>query len=602
MATTGESLRQTVRSRRAWQLAAVVALGALVLAIRLFDLQVLGVHDYSLQSERNRVRREWVSAPRGLILDRDDRVLADSRPSYTVLAVPRDLLREDAAVDLLSDLIEMPREKIVERLQSGPRHLPRVLRHDVAFPQVSRIAEREQELPGVSLEVKNVRTYPYGALAAHVLGQVGEVAEREVGKQVDDGYRLGDFVGRMGLERVYESELRGKAGERYLEVDVVGRVVGAFQGREPLPPLSGSTLRLYLDARLQAVAESCLVGRRGAVCLLDTDTGGVRVLASAPTFDPNLFSTGIGTTDWDRLNKDPQKPLLNRTVQAQYAPGSTFKMISFALTLENRIAGLHQRLKEPCVGGYQFGNRWFRCWEDLGHGFLDLEGALVRSCDVYFYQIAEAITPDELAAFARGSGLGQATGVDLPEEALGNVPTSAWLDKRYGARQWTRGTLLNLIIGQGEYLVTPLQMAVYAGGLANSGPRLAPRIVRSVETSDGVLRTLPSRETGVWNLPAGTMERIRRAMELVVTDEEGTGRICRLEGFMPAAKTGTSENPHGAPHAWFVGYAPANDPQVAFAVVVEAGGHGSETAAPIVKRLLRDLIPPDSTAVPEDAS
>ncbi|HMB71754.1 MAG TPA: penicillin-binding protein 2, partial [bacterium] len=539
---------------------------------------------------------------RGLILDRDDRVLADSRPSYTVLAVPRDILRRDASLDLLAELLEAPREVIEERLRSGPSHLPRVVRHDVSFAQVSRVAEREEELPGVSLEVKHVRSYPRGIMAAHLLGQVGEVSEHEVTDRAAEAYRLGDFVGRLGLERVYERDLRGKDGERYLEVDVVGRVVGAFRGREPRAPTPGSTLRLYLDVGLQAAAESCLVGRRGAVCLLDVRTGGVRVLASAPAFDPNLFATGINSEDWSRLNTDPDKPLLNRTVQALYAPGSTFKMVSFALTLEERIAGLRQRLGSPCVGGYQFGNRWFRCWEEEGHGFLDLQGALVHSCDVYFYQIAEASDVDELAGFSRGAGLGAPTGVDLPQELRGNVPTAAWLDERYGKRGWTRGAMLNLIIGQGEYLVTPLQMAAYAAGLANGGPRPAPRIVRSIEAPDGTVRTVPTRQAGEWELPSRTMERIRAAMELVVTDEEGTGRSCRVEGYMPAAKTGTSENSHGRPHAWFVGYAPAHDPEVAFAVLVEAGGHGSESAAPIAKVLLKGLAPPDTAAVTGDAS
>ncbi len=599
---SAESAGQAVRSRRAWQFAAVVGLGAVVLGIRLFDLQVLGVEDYMLQSERNRIRREWVRAPRGLIVDRDDRVLADSRPSYTVLAVPRDLLRETEPIERLAGMLDMTAERIIERLQSGPKHLPRVVRHDVPFEHVSRIAEREHEFPGVSLEVTNVRTYPYGALAAHVLGHVGEISRPEVVRLGPQGYRAGDFIGRTGLERAYEEDLRGADGERYLEVDVVGRVIGGFQGRSPVSPVPGLTLRLHLDAHLQAVAESTLVGRRGVVCMLDVATGGVRVMASSPNFDPNLFATGIGTTDWDRLNTDPERPLLNRAVQAQYPPGSTFKMISFALALEKRIVGFRQTFETSCVGGMQFGNRWFGCWKEEGHGKLALEDALIRSCDVYFYQIGELTTADDLAEMSRAAGLGAETGVDLPQELTGNVPTGAWMDERYGVGGWTQGNLLNLIIGQGEFLVTPLQMAVYANTLANSGRRLAPRIVESVEGESGRARVIGARSMGQWDLPAKTMERIREAMNLVVTHEEGTGRVCRVEGFMPAAKTGTAENPHGEAHSWFVGYAPADAPEVAFAVVVEAGGHGSDVAAPIVRRLLRELVPEAPPPGPDDAS
>ncbi len=599
---SGEALRQTERSRRAWQLAAVVGLGVVVLAIRLFDLQVLGVDDYTLQSERNRIRREWVRAPRGLILDREDRVLADSRPSYAVLAVPRDLLRDEPGLDLLAQLLETERAKIEERLSTGPRHLPRIVRHDASFEQVSRVAEREADLPGVTLEVTNVRTYPYGSIAAHLLGHVGEISENEIATKAQDGYRPGDFLGRLGLERQYEKELRGTDGERYLEVDVVGRVVGTFQGRAAVPPVPGRTLRLHLDAPLQAVAESTLVGRRGAVCVIDVGTGGVRVFASAPTFDPNLFSTGIRTGDWNRLNGDPERPLLNRVVQAQYAPGSTFKMISMALAMEDRLAGYHEVLPQPCKGGYRFGNRWFGCWEELGHGRMAMQDALIHSCDVYFYQIAERGEMDQLAAQSRNAGLGEITGIDLPQELKGLVPTSHWMDERYGKRGWTQGGLLNQIIGQGEYLVTPLQMAVYATTLARAGEKMTPRLVASLENPDGSTRIVAPHLRGRWELPERTMERLRDSMSKVVTDPEGTGRVARVEGFMPAAKTGTAENPHGNPHSWFIGYAPAESPEVAFAVIVEQGGHGSEVAGPIARRLLRELAPAPEPDVEDDAS
>jgi penicillin-binding protein 2 len=586
-----DTFQQDKRSRRAWRISTLVAAGSFVLAARLFDLQVLGGQDYQLQSERNRVRQEFLGAPRGLIIDRRGVVLADSRPSFTVLGVPRMLLKNPASLGLLSELMEVPEAEITERLRSGPRELPRVVRRDVGFPQVSRIAERAEELPGVSLQVTNVRHYPQGSLAAHLLGHVGEISENEVELLREQGYRPGDFVGRTGIEKVYESDLRGRDGERFLEVDAVGRVIGPFHGRDPIPPVTGHTLRLHLDARIQALAESLLVGRRGAACVLDVATGGVLALASAPTFDSNLFATGIATEQWERLNTDPQVPLLNRAVQAVYAPGSTFKIVSFSLALDDRVVSLRGRQSTPCWGGYQFGNRYFRCWEEHGHGYLDLEGGLVQSCDVYFYQIGEQLDVDHLARYAREAGLGEPTGIDLPQELTGNVPGSEWLDRRYGKGRWSRGTLLNLVIGQGENLVTPLQLARLACAIARSGEFAAPRLAAAVDADDGTRLRFPPVVQRKWNVTPQTTERLREAMRRVVADSTGTGRGCRVPGWTVAAKTGTAENPHGKPHSWFMGYAPTERPEVAFSVVVEAGGHGSDVALPIARTILRAIAP-----------
>jgi penicillin-binding protein 2 len=562
-------------------------LGALALAVRLFDLQVLGVRDYTLQSERNRVRREWVGAPRGLIVDRAGVVLADSRPSFTVLAVPRQVLKDERCLQRLSETLAMPIEDIRTRLSSGARHLPRVVQRDVGFEQVSRISEREEEFPGVSVGVTNVRSYPEGKLAAHVIGHVGEISEQEIANQRDRGYRAGDFVGRTGIERVYESELRGQDGERYLEVDAVGRVVGRFAGREPILPLPGRTLELYVDARLQAAAESLLADRRGTVCVMDVETGGMLVLASSPRFDPNAFATGIRSADWRVLNGDPDLPMLNRAVQAVYSPGSTFKAVSFVLCLEKGVFGLRQFAPKGCFGGYRFGTRWYGCWDPAGHGSVDLEGAVVRSCDTYFYQVAERVRVDDLAQVAFRAGLGQPTGIDLPQELVGNVPTSEWLDRRYGVKKWTQGLVLNHIIGQGEYLTTPLQMVRMVASIATDGELLAPRLARSVEEPDGSTTLFPIHITGEWEMTEWTRHSLQAALREVVHGERGTARSCRIPGHLIAGKTGTAENSHGAPHSWFVGYAPADAPEIAFSVIVEGGGHGSDVAVPIAKKLLQ---------------
>lgn len=582
-----EGWHQQARSARAWQLAALVAAGALVLAGRLMQLQVFGVHEYALQSQRNRIRVERFTAPRGLIVDRAGEILADSRPSYTVLAVPRLLARNEARLTLLADLLDMTPDEIRERLRKGPAHLPTALRRDASFVQVSRVAEREEELPGVTIEFASVRSYPRGAVVGHLLGHVGEISETEIPTLRERGYRPGDFLGRTGLEKQYETSLRGVDGERWLEVDALGRVVGRFAGRETVPATPGRTLHLHLDFRLQAIADSCLAGRRGAICMLDVETGGVLVLASAPSFDPNLFAVGIRGADWRRLNEDPDRPLLFRATQATYAPGSTFKMVVFAVTLEDRVAGFTQRLPASCRGGYRFGNRFFRCWEERGHGSLGLEDALVHSCDTYFYQIGERVSVNAIAEQARAAGFGSATGIDLPQELTGLVPDSTWMDRRWGKRGWTQGSVLNHAIGQGEYLCTPLQMVRYAATIARAGSEPVPRLVRAIEAADGTIEELPPATAGRWEIAPETMDRIREAMHQVVL--RGTGGASRVPDCMPAAKTGTAENPHGKPHAWFMGYAPWDDPEVAFSVIVEGAGHGGDVAAPIARRLLREI-------------
>jgi penicillin-binding protein 2 len=570
----------------------VTSLVTIVLAGRLFDLQVRGREGSRDAAMENRIRRERVPAPRGLILDRHGKILADSRPSFTVLVEPKRALKNPGSAEYEETMATLARLRGVSEsetrawLQQSSGPSKRVVRRDVSFAEISRIAEIEGDLQGIEREVDHVRYYPEGTVAAHVLGHVGEISEEELTTRKEEGYRQGDFWGRTGLERKYEEALRGKAGERYFEVDAYGRVLGRFAGWDPEPPHPGETLRLNLDFEMQALAESLLVGRRGAIVVMDVNTGGIRVMASAPTFDPNLFTKGISAEDWNRLNTDPKHPLLNRAGQATYAPGSTFKMISFAMALEDKVIRYDAYQPVACRGGFTFGNRWFGCWEEIGHGWLDLKNALIQSCDTYFYQIGERVTVDQLATQARAAGFGQATGIDLPQELKGNVPTSEWLDRRYGARQWTQGTVLNLVIGQGEYLVTPLQMARYAAALGNGGRLVEPRLVDVVEGESGVIDKKEPVVTGEWAMSPLTRSRLEESMRFVVQGERGTARGCRIEGYPVAGKTGTAENPHGRPHSWFIGYAPLPNPEISFAIIVEAGGHGSDTAVPIAKKIL----------------
>jgi penicillin-binding protein 2 len=554
----------------------VVAAGAVILAA-FFRTQVLAHRTYALQSENNRVRPIPLPAPRGTIYDRHGRVLAENVPGFTIelLPGPEDSLRATLRrIARFAQLDDRDIERIMARYRRAP-YQPAVVRADAPLHMVAALEERRLRIPGLIIQTEPKRYYPDSTVAAHVVGYVGEVAESERSQPRFAGVRLGGLVGKDGLEREYDDALRGEDGVRFVEVSAFGGMIREENVSRTLPPEPGRALATTLDLELQRFVDSVFPpGRRGAVVALDPATGGVLALYSAPGFDPNAFVGGVDPDYWRSLTEDPARPLLNRAVQARYPPGSAWKLAVAAMGLKRGLVGFRSRMPVPCRGGLQHGNRYFRCWRQTGHGDLTLEQAIAQSCDVYFYQLGLKLGVTSLLEDAVAWGGRSRTGIDLPGEILPEFPSGReYYDRLYGPRGWTSAVALNLAIGQGENAQTPIAMARWYQMLAMDGTPRVPHLVR------------PASAVAVepLGLVAEQLEGLRRAMVNVV--EAGTARASRVAALTIAGKTATSQNPHGPDHGWFIGFAPADDPRIVVAAVIEFGEHGS-AVAPMVTRII----------------
>ncbi len=549
----------------------------------LFYMQIVRHDHYEGLSLRNRQVRVRVRPPRGRILDRESRILADNIYMADI-TLPRHSLGDAGPDSTLSRLIRwlgLPRDETLERLASqleqGRARLTLVA--NAEMPQIATVEERRRDLPGAEVESRARRRYLYGGLFAHLIGYVGEVTPEEIaaagGGEVPV-YRPGDTIGRQGLEALREEMLRGQVGLTLHEVNAAGRNVGRNEV-VLRPVLPGEDIQLTLSLVLQDSLAAAMRGRPGCAVAMALPGGEILAAVSNPVYDPNMMTTGISTAEWERLQDDPGHPFLNRIVQATYPPGSPYKIVTSLCGLANGVVGTHTAF-DPCFGGYRFGNRIFHCWNRGGHGSLDHIGALVHSCDVFYYQLGQRVTLEQLNETATALGLGRTTGSPFPGEAAGIIPTSDWYDRRYGPRRWTRGVLLNNAIGQGEILVTPLQMAVMTARVATSGRCAAPRFVL------GGPEPTPAFAPGAFPIAERHMEWMRHSLEQVV--DIGTGTAARLHAVEVAGKTGTAQNPHGEDHAWFVCFAPASSPEVAFVIILEHAGHGGAVAAPVAARWL----------------
>ena len=587
------------RDGRYRPIAVVVGLGFGLVVLGLIHLQVIDHDLYVELSKENRVRLEVLRAPRGAIYDRYGKLLADSAPSFSILFRPfptesvtaarvtqssRWVRRVAALVGL--DTLEV-RRRVHDAVHGGQSAL---LHHNA--PPAMRVAveEMRNELPGIEVQVEPLRHYPNGTYAAHLLGYAGEINETELDSLGESGYRSGDLIGRPGIERGYEEILRGHDGAEFVVVNAMGKRVSTLTEGPPRPPVAGHDLRLTIDLKVQRALEQAMSGvERGGAVALDPRDGGILAMVSRPTYDPNEISAGVSADRWKELTAAGDNPFLNRAMQGQYPPGSTFKIVSMLAALRYGVARPDTRL-QPCTGRYTFGERSFGCWKASGHGVLDFIGALQNSCDVYFYQLGPRIGLDRLVETARGLGLGERTGIDLPQERRGLVPDAAWFDHHWGVGHWRKGMMLNLVIGQGELLVTPLQLALMGAEVAESGRTLRPHLVQSV---GGVPSYRPERPIGPGlQAEPAAWDAVHTGLERVI--ESGTGTMARVPGLRVAGKTGTAQNPHGKDHALFVCYAPADNPTIVMAFVVENSGHGGSIAAPIAGQVLRRLFLPDS--------
>ena len=590
--------------RRRGRGAAVVLLAVLgVLGLAFFRLQVLRSTVYVLRSEENRLRPIQLPAPRGTITDRRGRVVAENVPGYTISLLPARRDTVSAALDRVAPYLGLAPERkavLLEEYASAPNR-PLVLREDATFREVSIVEARRPEFRRVVVEMRPRRHYPSGPAVAHLIGYVGEISEAELEAPRYEDYEPGRVIGKDGIERQYEHRLGGTPGVRYVEVNALGSIVREFGPRPAIPATPGRDLQLGIDLSLQALADSIFPDSlwdgspsRGGVVALDPRSGEVLLLYSHPTFDPNRFIGGIDAPLWRSLNEDPARPLLNRVSSATYAPGSTWKLVVSTIGLRTGAFDIRSRFPQACGGSLRYGNRLFRCWKPSGHGVLDLSGAIKNSCNVYFYQAGLALGLDALTAGTGRLGFNERTGVDLPYENPGLFPPDReWYDRRYGERGWTESVILNLSIGQGENQQTLLRQALFYASLATGEAPVAPHLLRS----EALERRRADWEPG---LPEERRRELVRALVRVVNEPGGTAYPYRLDRWTLAGKTGTAQNPHGEPHSWFVGFAPAEDPRIVIAAVVEHG-HPDNTvslAVPYASRLVAHYL--EAEGVPPD--
>lgn len=570
-----QTFHMHARRRRAQGALAVVwlLLGALILVF--FHTQVRRNPAYAMQSDRNRLRPLTLLAPRGTIVDREGRLVADNVPGYalSLLPAPRDSIR--STLHRLAPYLELS-EAGIEALMTRQRRNPQqqlVVSTDLSFERISAIEERRPIFPEVLIEMRPKRNYAAGAAVAHLIGYVGEISETELADSIFGDYRAGQVIGKTGVERQYEDRLAGVPGVRYVEVDALGRIVGQFSGQAAVAPVPGDSLQLTLDLDLQRwVARIIPDTLRGAVVAMEPNTGEVLALYSSPSFDPNGLVGNVPAERWRALVQDSAKRLLNRAIAGLYPPGSTWKLATAGIALELGIVRPESTLPLACRGGMQYGNRYFRCWESDGHGALDLPDAIKHSCDVYFYQVGLQIGLERLLEEGTRLGFNEPTGVDLPAERAGHFPPDTdWYERRFG---WspTESEVMSLAIGQGANDQTALKMAQFFAALAGDGRMPPPRVARGG----------PEPEPSEWmdlGFSPTTLEWLREGLYRV-TEQGGTAAGSMLEHWRWGGKTGTSQNPHGEDHGWFVGLGGPWDgsPEVVVSVIIEEGEHGSDVA------------------------
>jgi penicillin-binding protein 2 len=582
--------------RKIYLLSIAAAVVFLVLLSRLWFLQFIEVDRLREMSENNRLRFIPVAASRGALLDRNGKVLVNNTPSFSLAVIPNEVKDREYLLDNLVRVLKIDRSELVSRWQKGKgraKYFPIILASGLTRDQVEYFEENSLRLSGLEIEVKPVREYSEGALAAHMLGYIAEVSEKELDNPDFADYNPGDYIGKNGIERSFENYLHGDDGGRQIEVDARGRFLRTISEKFPV---TGQSLQLTIDMELQKAAEKALGDKAAAAVVLDVNSGEILAMASSPQFDPALFTSRMPPEQWQAYLEDKRRPLENKALKGQYPPGSTFKIIT-------ALAGLAEGLIDEnttvnCTGEYKVGNTTFHCWNRKGHGRVNLRGALRESCDVYFYMLGEKLGVDRIADYARRFGLGALLGIGVEGEKSGFVPTSAWKEKKTGVK-WYRGETLPVSIGQGSLLATPVQLAAMTAGVATDGTIYRPHLVKKILDKDGktAKEFLPEVLKKV-ELKPEHFRLVREGLWAVVNEPRGTGAAARLYEVKVAGKTGTSQvvkmrdDKKAAAyqhrdHALFVAFAPYDKPEVAVAVVVEHGEHGGGAAGPVAGQVLR---------------
>jgi penicillin-binding protein 2 len=588
-----------------------------ILLIRLLQLQYFEYDNNLKRAEENRIRKVNIKANRGLILDRNGVVLVRNRPSYQISLLYNRFKTKEIRDSVFYRLLRIRDSNGKRMLDSAALAFSfergrwqkfkfQRLIEDASPEIVALFEERGEELPGIEILVESRRDYPFGLYGAHVFGYTSEISEQELEFPENAHYVMGDRIGKKGLELSYEQEFRGNNGLRFVEVNAMGREMGIVEGMPFIAPISGNSIVTTLDWRLQKVAENAIPeGLKGAVVALNPQNGEIYAMVSRPPLDPNIFSLEKRELHkaWASVALDTAKPLTNRAISGLYPPASVFKVITAAAGLEANTLSEYTRYKS-CAGGFRFGNRYAKCWLPRGHGVLNVVGALRESCDVFFYQVGLDVGSERIGDMGRRFGLGSKLGVDIPNERSGLLIDSASYEKWFEKKgwKWSAGEILNIAIGQGALLVTPLQQTVMVGTLVSGNGLYKPHFLKEVVSPEGeVLKKIEPERIGDGKVSERTRNILLKGLYEVVNAPNGTGRRAIVQGVKVGGKTGSAENPHGdKTHAWFVAVAPLDNPEIAVGVVLENAGGGGAMAAPIAQKVLDAYFYPlDSEAVDE---
>jgi penicillin-binding protein 2 len=571
-----------------------------VLILRLWFLQIVNGRIYRTSSENNRIHLRSIPPFRGMIFDRDGEILVGNRPSFDLCAIPEEVQNREELFRRLNHLMGLDPKLAAQKLAKAPQRYPFrpvSLRRDITRDELALIETHRFNLPGVIIKARPLRHYLYENLFSHLIGYLGEISEKELISGRYPNNNPGDLVGRSGVERKWQSFLHGMQGGEQVEVDAAGRQIRSISRR---PPISGSSISLTIDKDLQLLAEEQLKGKKGAIVAMDPNDGKILALASSPSFDPNLFTTGIDKETWKEIISSKDYPLQNRALSSQYPPGSVFKIAVALAGLEEGVITPEEEI--VCKGIYHLGKHPYYCWKKRGHGVVSFRRALIESCDVYFYHLGKSLGVDKIAEYAGRLGLGVKTGLDVGQEKQGLIPTSAWKLRRFGV-PWQAGETVSVSIGQSFVLVTPIQMATLISAIFNGGMLYQPQVTKWIGKPEAKkLYEFVPKLTRQIEIKKEWLGLVSEALIGAVNEPHGTGSRAKFKQILVAGKTGTAqvvtlekEKELGAEgevprqfrdHAWFVAVAPADSPTIALSILIEHGGHGGAAAAPIAKEIL----------------
>jgi penicillin-binding protein 2 len=559
----------------------------LILSGRLIQLQLVKPEEFGKESEKNSVKTIVTTPARGLIYDRYNRLIVDNKPSYSVTITKKEF--DTNAINLLSSVISQTPEELRETMkdiEGTNRFIPFKISRDVDFKVVSFIEENRELLKGVDYKVESIRLYPNKFRASHFLGYTKEISKDQLKAQLNNYYTQGDLVGVTGLEASYESFLRGEKGMEFVLQDSKGKEVGPLNdGNNNVKSVSGMDLILSIDAELQSLAEKLLQNKKGAIVAIDPNNGEVLCMVSKPDYDLNDFSGKLPPEIWTRLNTDADKPLFNRATMTRYPPGSTFKMVTALASLQEGIMKPNSTI--PCEGSFTFGDRTFK--DHGAYGSIGFVRSIEVSSNVFYYKLVLKIGFENYTKYGNLLGFGSKTGIDIPEETKGLLPSTDYFNKIYGPKGWTQGFLVSLGIGQGELGVSPMQMACYCSTISNSGIYYQPHLVRSLKNpNSGEIFPVNFKKREL-PIDKSYFDIIKKGMYFVVNGG-GTAKGIKTSEVEISGKTGTAQNPHGKDHSWFIAFAPFDHPQIAICVMVENAGFGAAVAAPIAARIIKKYL------------